>query len=186
MIYMLVGCLPGERCVIERTEQGFVMREDETNAANDWTPGRPMWEARVSASHFLTRSAAEATLRCRARRDALAGWRGLLSSGGFNWVKPPVLNPYTRLAITMSPARGILSVAAYEIMGGDFRGDLQRFADSMRPTRLSSGQGVGPLQPISKTVLELQACPSSLIGQDEPEHARYVNTRVMLREQSKN
>jgi hypothetical protein len=48
----------------------------------------------------------------------------------------------------------------------------------MRPTRLSSGQGVGPLQPISKTVLELQACPSSLIGQDEPEHARYVTRAI--------
>jgi hypothetical protein len=30
-------------------------------------------------------------------------------------VKPPVLNPYTRLAVTMSPAGAILRVAGYEM-----------------------------------------------------------------------
>jgi hypothetical protein len=40
----LIGCAPGERCVIERTEKGFETREKETSAANDWVPSRPMWE----------------------------------------------------------------------------------------------------------------------------------------------
>ncbi|MGH6812044.1 MAG: hypothetical protein ACREDM_06750 [Methylocella sp.] len=115
VIYMLVGCEPGERCVIERTENGFVTRENGTSAANDWVPGRPMWEARIAATRFLTCSSAEAAAASRARHDALAGWGGLLSRGGFEWVKPPVLNPYTRLAVTMSPARSILRVAGYEM-----------------------------------------------------------------------
>src|SRR5207344_1302797 len=44
-IFTLVGCTPGERCVIERTEQGFVSRGEETSAANDWLHGRKPWEA---------------------------------------------------------------------------------------------------------------------------------------------
>jgi hypothetical protein len=118
-IFMLVGCAPGERCVIERTESDFKTREGETGAANDWAPRRPMWEARVAATHFLTSSPEEAAARCRARYDALVGWDGLLSEGGFDWVKLPVLNPYTRLAITMSPSRAILRVAGYEMLDSD-------------------------------------------------------------------
>ena len=53
----------------------------------------------------------------RDRQDALAGWRGPLSRRGFDWVTPPVLNRYTRLAVTMSPARAILRVAGYEMAG---------------------------------------------------------------------
>jgi hypothetical protein len=119
VIYLLIGCARGERCVIERSENGFETRVDETSAANDWAPGRPMWEARIAATHFLTCSSAEAAARCRARRDALAGWRGLLSRSGFDWMKPPVLNPYTRLAVIMSPARMILRVVGYELTDTD-------------------------------------------------------------------
>jgi len=42
-----------------------------------------------------------------------------LSRDGFDWVKPPVLNSYTRLAVTMSPARAILRVAGYEMINAD-------------------------------------------------------------------
>ena len=38
VIYVLAGCTVDERCVIERTEIGFVTREEETSAANDWVP----------------------------------------------------------------------------------------------------------------------------------------------------
>jgi hypothetical protein len=115
VIYTLIGCAPGERCVIERTENGFETRKDETSAANDWVPRRPMWEARMAAAQFLTCSSDEVAAKCRDRRDALARWNGLLSRDGFEWLKPPVLNPYTRLAVTMSPAREVLRVAGYEM-----------------------------------------------------------------------
>jgi hypothetical protein len=84
VIYTLIGCAPGERCVIERTENGFETREDATSAANDWMPNRPSWKARVSATRFLTCSTTEAAAWCRNRHDALAGWRGLLSRNGFD------------------------------------------------------------------------------------------------------
>jgi hypothetical protein len=119
VIYTLAGCAPGERCVIERTETGFTTREDDTSAANDWVPGRPMWEARMAANYFLTLPSAEAAARCAARRDELAGWDGELSRGDFAWVRPPVLNPYTRLAVEICPALGLLRVAGYEMTGAD-------------------------------------------------------------------
>jgi hypothetical protein len=118
VIYVLVGCAPNERCVIERTENGFKTREDETSATNDWTPSRPKWEARIAPGLFLTCSTVEAAARCRTRRDALIAWQGHLSQRGFDWVKPPILNPYTRLAVTMSPAQSILRVVGYEMIGG--------------------------------------------------------------------
>jgi hypothetical protein len=115
VIYTLIGCALGERCVIERIEEGFVTREENTSAANDWVPSCPRWEARIAAARFLTCSSADAAARCRDRQEALADWCGLLSRRGFDWVKPPVLNPFTRLAVAMSPAAAILRVAGYEM-----------------------------------------------------------------------
>jgi hypothetical protein len=119
VIYTLIGCAPGERCVIERTDNGFITREENTSAANDWVPSRPRWEARIAAARFLSCSSADAAARCRDRQEALADWCGLLSRRGFDWVKPPILNPFTRLAVTTSPARAILRVAGYEMTNGD-------------------------------------------------------------------
>ncbi len=102
VIYTLVGCASGERCVIERTETSFETRENETSAANDWIPGRPNWEARIAAAHFLTCSSTAAATRCSARQEAFARWDGPLSRNSFDWLKPPILNRYTRLAVSMS------------------------------------------------------------------------------------
>ncbi|MGH6800198.1 MAG: hypothetical protein ACRECZ_02060, partial [Methylocella sp.] len=129
VIYVLIGCAPLERCVIERTENGFVTREDETGATNDWVPGRPSWEARTAAARFLTCSSEEAAAGCRNRHDALAGRRGLISRSGFDWVKPPVLNPYTRLAVTMNPTRAILRVAGYETASAELPEQVTQICD---------------------------------------------------------
>ncbi len=116
VIYILAGCAPGERCVIERTEESFVTHEGDTCAANDWIVRRPEWEARIIAAHLLKSSAEEAALRSQARREALAAYPGRLSQPDFDWVTRPVLNPYTRIVSSMCPARGILRVAGYEVV----------------------------------------------------------------------
>ena len=118
VMFILVGCSAGERCVIERTETDFITREEELCCANDWVPSRPGWEGRISARRFLVSSFAEATAHSRCKRDALANWDGRVTGGGLDWVTVPVLNPYTRLAVAMSPALGALRVVGYEI-GGD-------------------------------------------------------------------
>ena len=122
VIYTLVGCVRSERCIVERTETGFLTREDDTCAANDWVPCRLGWEGRIGMRRFLVSSFADAAGYSRARRESLAGWNGLFSLRRFDWVRAPVLNPYTRLAVVMSPGRGILRVIGYDYLGAG--GDL--------------------------------------------------------------
>jgi hypothetical protein len=114
VIFTLVGCAANERCVIERTETGFLTREEETSAANDWVPCRPGWEGRIGTRRFLTNSFAEAASYSRARRESLKAWQGAPAAPGFGWVREPVLNPYTRLAVAMCPARGFVKVVGYD------------------------------------------------------------------------
>jgi hypothetical protein len=119
VIYTLVGCAAHERCVIERTEAGFVTREDDTCAANDWVPCRPGWEGRIGTRRLLVSSFADAAGYSAARRERLAQWSGSLSASRFDWVREPVLNPYTRLAVAMSPSVGILRAIGYDVTGAD-------------------------------------------------------------------
>ena len=49
----------------------------------------------------------------------LALWRGSFARDSFAWVAPPVLNPYTRIAIEMCPAHGILRAVGYELHDGE-------------------------------------------------------------------
>jgi hypothetical protein len=135
VIYTLVGCAAHERCVIERTETDFVTREDDTSAANDWLPERPGWEGRIGTSRFLTSSAAEAAACSTARREALADWSGRLDDQRFDWLRPPVLNPYTRLAIVTSPAAGILRATGYDPTGAE----LPEPVTQMREIELAPG-----------------------------------------------
>jgi len=113
VIYLLVGCRPGQQCVIERTEDAFDSRDNETRAANDWLRSRAPWEARVGTEVLLTRTADEATENSRVRSEYLAAWSGHFT-GGFEWVSSPILNSQTRLAVEMCPAAGVLRAIGYE------------------------------------------------------------------------
>jgi hypothetical protein len=118
VIYTLAGCRAGERCVIERTEDGFNTRTDEHGAANDWLESKPLWEGRIGASKIFTCSFEDAAQFSRARREGLALWQGSFARDSFGWVQPPVLNPYTRIAVEMSPSRGIIRAVGYELRDG--------------------------------------------------------------------
>jgi hypothetical protein len=129
VIFILVGCASGERCVIERTEEAFTSRSQDTCAANDWLQPMPPWEARIAAKHLLTLSAEEATANSRTRREALSGWSQSFARADLAWVVPPVLNPFTRCAVEMCPAGGHLRVAGYELEPGS---DLPRRVTEIR------------------------------------------------------
>jgi hypothetical protein len=117
-IYSLVGCEAGERCVIERTEVGFTTRIETTAASNDWLQGDPSWEARTRADLMFTRTYEETAANSRTRRQHFENWSGQFANGRFDWVEPPILNPYTRLAVEMCPAKGILRAIGYEALPG--------------------------------------------------------------------
>ena len=119
VIFTLAGCAPGETCVIERTEEAFATRTENTCAANDWMESRAGWEGRISAERLLNCSFAEAAENSCSRRTALSAWADRLDDAQFPWVVAPVLNPYTRLAVAMCPASGALNVCAYEMDGAD-------------------------------------------------------------------
>ena len=118
VIYTLVGCAAGERCVIERTEEGFTTRVTDTSAANDWLNSVEPWEARVGGDLLFSCSFDEAGGNSRTRREALAAWDQGFAAQGFAWVTPPVLNKFTRIAAEMCPAQGTLRVIGYEIAAG--------------------------------------------------------------------
>jgi hypothetical protein len=117
-IYSLVGCKPGERCVIERTEESYSTRTDDTSAANDWLQTAPSWEARTRADLMFTRTYEETAESSRTRREYFENWSGQFANASFAWVVPPILNPYTRLAVEMCPAKGILRAVGYESAAG--------------------------------------------------------------------
>ena len=118
VIFTLIGCERGERCVIERTEESFATRVDETAAANDWLHSTTPWEARVCATLLLKSSPEEATAHSRARREAVSSWPESFGRGQFAWVAPPVLNPFTRVAVEMCAAKGTLRAIGYELGPG--------------------------------------------------------------------
>jgi hypothetical protein len=72
----------------------------------------------MGASKVLTSTFEEAADFSRARREGLAHWHGSFARDSFGWVVPPVLNPYTRMAVEACPARGILRVVGYELTPG--------------------------------------------------------------------
>jgi hypothetical protein len=117
-IFTLVGCRHGERCVIERTEQGFTTHSGAAGAANDWLVPAEPWEARVGGDLVLNCAYHEAAANSRTRREALAAWGGSFARESFAWVIPPVLNKYTRIAAEMCPADGTLRVMGYEPVAG--------------------------------------------------------------------
>src|SRR5262249_15692023 len=121
VIFTLIGCARGERCVIERTEEGFASRTEDTSTANDWLRSTTRGAARVGrvwGALLLKTSPEEATAHSRARREALSSWPPPFARSDFAWVAPPVLNPFTRIAVEMCAASGTLRAVGYEPQPG--------------------------------------------------------------------
>ena len=105
VIYSLVGCERGEHCVIERTEEGF--RRAPTTLPPPMTGSR---QAALGSAHPRRPDVHAQLRRNRGQQPypsrAFRAWSGQFGAGRFDWVVPPILNPYTRLAVEMCPAEG--------------------------------------------------------------------------------
>ncbi|MAU08117.1 MAG: hypothetical protein CL919_09745 [Deltaproteobacteria bacterium] len=101
--FTLAGVEDGEGCVIERGEQLAHVQGAPASIANHWIAGDGTGHPRGGDSEGRWRMMEE--LRDRA-------------PGDFSWVRPPILNPTTRLAIVANAARGTLSVQGFEAHGG--------------------------------------------------------------------
>lgn len=135
VIFSLVGTRPGERCIIERTETGFETRTTMTVAANDWHSPKQPWEARVGGDLVLTCRYEEAGENSRARRETIDRFAGSLERQPFGWLVEPVNNRFTRLAVEMCPARGVLRVMGLERMSdGNFATPVTEVRELVSPS----------------------------------------------------
>ncbi|MCB1509350.1 MAG: hypothetical protein KDJ36_00470 [Hyphomicrobiaceae bacterium] len=92
-IYALAGCREGELAIIERTEDAAHVHDGASAAANAWAA--PGWRGRERGSDSAGRAAEMRAL------DAGFG-------EPVEWLRPPILNARTRLAMIAEPATGRL------------------------------------------------------------------------------
>lgn len=109
VLFALIGTAPGECCVIERTPVGGRVVEGRVLVANDWQTPQSRWEPRSCGGPYAT----DSLDRCAALAAAVA-----VPGQAFSWLRPPVLNWATRLAVEMTAADGTLRVVGYEPTDG--------------------------------------------------------------------
>lgn len=114
-LFVLVGCEPGERVVIEREGAHARTYADDTVVANDWRDISGGWRPRVCGTGTPVENN-------RRRSAAMIAWSGR-DADDFGWAVSPVLNAKTRLTVEMCPATGRLVVAGWE---ADGRGSAAR------------------------------------------------------------
>jgi hypothetical protein len=98
-IYVLAGTRPEHTAVIERTEENAAVHGGPKVAANHWEAAG--WRGRARGHDSVGR----------------ARMLGNLAVGfdpAFGWLKPPVLNPLTRLAMVADAGEGRLIAQGYE------------------------------------------------------------------------
>lgn len=97
--FTLSGVEPDEGCVIEREEDAAYVRDAPASAANHWVAGSAAGRDRGADSP-------ERLTLMETLRDA--------SADDFAWVRPPILNATTRLAVIANAKRGLLVVQGWE------------------------------------------------------------------------
>ncbi len=108
VLFTLAGTRPGEACVVERFDTRARVHRKGPAVANDWLSDDLEGRARG-----IGMSAHAAREDSRRRRDSLLDHRPQ-AEFSFDWVRPPVLNRWTKLAAVCHAATGNLAVRGYE------------------------------------------------------------------------
>mgnify|MGYP001407189699 CR=1 FL=1 len=98
--FSLAGIAPGETCVVERTEDRAHVIDGRACATNHW--------------HGLDHGAHPRGFDSPGRLAAIGCLTELAFDPDFAWLKPPVLNHVTRLAMVADAAAGRLEAQGYE------------------------------------------------------------------------
>ncbi len=106
-LFSIIGLAPGQACLIERTQTDAAIRRGDTTIANDWHPAGPQREGHWMPRGTYIRDPDD----CERRRKCLEA-QG--PGQPFEWVREPVLNAFTRLAVEASAATGELRVVGFE------------------------------------------------------------------------
>jgi len=106
-IYSIAGASPSQACLIERTRTEAVVRHGDSTIANDWHPDSPRRDGYWMPRGSLVRGPEDSDRRRKCLADETPG-------APFEWVRDPVRNGFTRLAVEASAATGELRVLGYE------------------------------------------------------------------------
>ena len=109
VLFLVTGCLPGERVLIERDGEDARVYRDRTVVANAWRDRSDGWRPRVCGEGTPIENN-------RRRVAAMAACTGAHPSN-LEWATAPVVNAFTRVAVEMCAASGRLVVAGWEATG---------------------------------------------------------------------
>ena len=110
VIYSLAGVAADELCIVERTDDQAHVHDGAKAAANAWQA--PGWQGRERGEDSAGRTD---QMLCDVVRA------GGQMDADFSWLRPPILNARTRLAMTCDAARGRLLAQGYEAEGAATR-----------------------------------------------------------------
>ena len=106
-LFSLIGPAPSQACLIERTQAEVAVRNGDTTISNGWHPTGPSRDGYWMPRGTYIRDPDDSERR-----------RKCLEAQGpgqpFAWVREPVLNAFTRLAVEASAATGELRVVGFE------------------------------------------------------------------------
>jgi hypothetical protein len=112
VIFTLTGLIPGEGCIIERLENSAEIKElsvaQVVSTANEFHSSFAQigkgWRPRMMDSAGRLRQSMEISTQ-------------ELQQDHFSWLRPPMLNSFTRLVMQADAATGLLMVQGYEGQG---------------------------------------------------------------------
>jgi hypothetical protein len=106
-LYSIAGSSPSQACLIERTRTEAVVRRGNSTIANDWHPDSPRRDGYWMPRGALVHGIHDSDRRRQCLDDDTPG-------DAFDWLRAPVLNGFTRLAVETSAATGELRVLGFE------------------------------------------------------------------------
>lgn len=109
VLFLVTGCVPGERVLIEREGGAARLYRNDTVVANAWHKPAEGWRPRTCGEGTPVENN-------RRRVAAMAAWTGA-HPPSLQWALPPVVNGCTRVAVEMCAASGRLAVAGWEESG---------------------------------------------------------------------